>query len=166
MLQLRALEPADVELLYSLENEEAVWSYGSTTAPYSRYALEQYVLTSLNDFYQDRQLRLVIDCDGVAVGLVDLYDYSAPHARAEVGIALLPQHRGAGIGTSALQLLISYVRKHLRLHQLFATVATTNPAAYHAFCRAGFVPTSLLRDWVALTPSTFSDAHLLQLVLD
>ena len=33
---LRALEPEDLDVLYSIENDIELWSVGYTTVPYSR----------------------------------------------------------------------------------------------------------------------------------
>lgn len=163
MLTFRALELSDVDFLYQIENEETLWTHGYNTAPFSRFALEQYVLNSSASLYEDGQLRLVLMDEGQAVGLVDVFSYDAKHQRAEVGIALHADFRGRGRGTAALQLLIAYVRQHLHLHQLYAYVAAHNAPALHAFLAAGFSRTATLRDWISL-PGGFCDAVLLQYV--
>ena len=40
---LRAVEPDDLDFLYRCENDTSVWRYGTTTAPYSRFTLKQYI---------------------------------------------------------------------------------------------------------------------------
>ena len=40
ILQLRAPEPEDLEVLYSWENDTDVWIYGSAMSPYSKYILK------------------------------------------------------------------------------------------------------------------------------
>ena len=43
-IQLRAIEPEDLELLYSIENDMSVWNVGMTNVPYSKFALNEYLL--------------------------------------------------------------------------------------------------------------------------
>ena len=38
-ISLRALEPEDLELIYRLENDPDIWRWGTTTVPYSRFAV-------------------------------------------------------------------------------------------------------------------------------
>lgn len=160
--QLRALEPADVDLLYAIENDEALWVCGGNTAPYSKYALLQYITTNLNDFYQDGQLRLVV-CEGdVAIGLVDLFNHNAKHQRAEVGIAILPQYRGKGCGVKALLELEQYVRQHLHLHQLYAVTAIDNTIGLKTFQKAGYESGTTLKEWVSLPNGAYQDAVVWQ----
>ena len=45
-IRLRALEPEDLEWLYSVENDEELWQWGSSNVPYSRYSLKTYIAES------------------------------------------------------------------------------------------------------------------------
>ena len=74
---LRALEPSDLDFLYALENDEAVWEISNTTTPYSRHVLKQYLDNSQQDIYSAKQLRMVITLasDESAIGFVDLFDF-------------------------------------------------------------------------------------------
>ena len=38
-VRLRALEPEDLDFLYRIENDEALWDCGTTNLPYSRQVL-------------------------------------------------------------------------------------------------------------------------------
>ena len=93
-MTLRALEPQDLELLYTIENDREQWQVADTNAPYSRYDLENYILSQQHDVYADKQLRLVV-CDdkGSGVGLVDLFNFSPANKRAELGLAILKSER-------------------------------------------------------------------------
>ena len=53
MISLRALEPEDLDLIYRIENDPDFWRHGSTTVPYSRYALRQYMESAQNDLFAD-----------------------------------------------------------------------------------------------------------------
>ena len=60
-IRLRAIEPEDLDLLYRIENDMSMWNVGTTNVPYSRYTLHDYIATSNDDIYADRQVRLVVE---------------------------------------------------------------------------------------------------------
>ena len=50
-IRLRAMEPEDLDTLYKIENDMALWDVGMTNVPYSRYALHNYMSGVSNDIY-------------------------------------------------------------------------------------------------------------------
>ena len=42
-VSLRAMEPEDLEVLYTLENDTTLWDISSVNVPYSRYVLQQFI---------------------------------------------------------------------------------------------------------------------------
>lgn len=168
-IRLRALEPEDLELIYRIENDPDFWRFGTTTVPYSRYVLRQYIETSANDLFTDQQVRLVIEgCDASGrtrpLGLADLTNFSPQHMRAEIALAVLPEFQGQQVGNHAVKLLIDYARR-LRLHQIYAIIATSNKAASTIFQQLGFKGNTLLKDWLR-DERGYCDARLWQQNLD
>ena len=154
---LRALEPSDLEFLYTLENDVSVWHVGNTLTPYSKFVLEQYLENATQDIYTVKQLRLVIcNAENQAVGAVDLYDFDPMHRRAGVGIAIVPDHRKNGHASDALQLLLAYCRTTLQLHQLYCSVTATNLQSINLFTKAGFQSIGTRKDWLR-TPDGWDD---------
>ena len=45
-IHLRAMEPEDIDFLYSIENKQEEWFLGSTNMPYSHDILRQYILST------------------------------------------------------------------------------------------------------------------------
>lgn len=149
-IKLRAVEPEDLDLMYLIENDTELWHCGQTTVPFSHYALKQYIAESANDFFHDRQLRLVIEkADGVSAGFVDLLNYDPRHHRAEVGIVVVPEQQRQGLATEALRLLAGYVSRHLGIHQLYALVPEGNNASADLFQKCGYKKTATLQDWLS-----------------
>jgi diamine N-acetyltransferase len=147
---LRALEPEDLELLYTIENEPELWAVNTNTEPYSRFALRKYIAEQPNNIYQSGTLRLIIckKCDNSAIGIVDLFDFSPTHNRAEVAIALLSSERQKGYGTIALRSLEDYARKKLRLRMLYAFIsASHNEESQKCFNSAGYRNVATLPKW-------------------
>ncbi len=165
------LEPEDLELLYTIENNPDIWHVSGTTSPYSRYALRDYIANQQADIYADKQIRLVIRAtqDGAsprAVGLVDLFDYSPQHQRAEMGLAILAQEQGKGYATQAVEWIKTYARQTLHLQQVYAIVSQKNAGTVNMLQRCGFVQGATLKRWVRHTDGTLVDALLMQLFLN
>ncbi|MGI4834088.1 MAG: GNAT family N-acetyltransferase [Janthinobacterium lividum] len=167
-MQLRALEPDDLEFLFQLENDPDLWAHSDVLpGPVSRHALREYLRHAAASLAEAGQLRLIIsDEASQPAGTLDLYDYSARHQRAGVGIAVLPGARRRGLAAAALQALLPYARQHLQLHQLYCTVASSNEASIKLFTKIGFFQVGMRRDWLrAPSPLGWENAVELQLIL-
>ena len=161
-MKLRAPEPEDLELLYAMENDTALWSVGNATLPYSRYTLREYLEQSRQDLITERQARFVIELsNGECAGMIDLADYDPINSRAEVCIGVLGAYQGKGVATRALQLLCSYASGRLHLHQLYAYVPAWNEASIKLFEKTGFEITAKLSDWIR-EKDGYSDVVIVQ----
>jgi len=161
-ITLRAIEPEDLDLLYRIENDIRLWNVGATNVPYSRYTLHDYIATSSNDIYADRQLRLmVVNEHDEIVGMVDLVRFDPRHQRAEVGIIIIDAYRRRGYGFKAVARMCDYAAEVLHLHQLYAVVDTANAAACQLFHKAGFMQQVTLTDWL-LSGNSYHEALLMQ----
>lgn len=165
-LQLRALEPADVEILYLWENNTDIWHLSNTLTPFSRFALEQYILNA-DDIYTAKQLRLMIDLHTgnpeKTVGCVDLFDFDPTHMRAGIGIMIIEPERGKGYASEALDLIIEYAFNTLWLHQLFANVTERNTASLELFKKKHFDVIGVKKEWLR-SGDKFTDEYMLQLI--
>jgi diamine N-acetyltransferase len=163
-IRLRALEPEDLDILYQWENDSEWWHYGSTMAPYSRFALRDYLSNTLSqDIIQSRQIRLMIveKVSQHPAGTIDLYDFDPVHLRAGVGILLDTAYRRQGFGWQALQLMQEYAFRILLLKQLYAHVPKSNLPSYKLFQKSGYQEAGLLKSWLK-TAEGFTDVYLMQ----
>ena len=159
---LRAIEPEDLDLLYQIENDQQLWQVGATNVPYSRDTLHDYIATSSDDIYADRQVRLIIEnADHQTVGICDIVRFDPQHLRAEAGIVIMKPYRQQGYAEAALDQLSHYALSILHLHQLYAVVATDNDAALKLFRKAGFTCETRLRDWL-FDGHNYADAVVMQ----
>lgn len=164
-MKLRAIEPEDLDVLYQIENDRSLWHVGTTNVPYSRYTLHDYIATSADDIYADRQLRLVLEDDNhQVVGMADLVHFDPQHLRAEAGIVIMEPHRRQGYALAALRELSDYALQTLHLHQLYAVVAADNHAALALFEKAGYQRLGVLKDWLQ-SAHQYVDAILMQTFL-
>ena len=51
-INLRALEPKDLDFLFNTENDESFWEISSTQTPFSKYLLKKYIKNAHQDIYQ------------------------------------------------------------------------------------------------------------------
>lgn len=166
-IYLRALEPDDLEFIYRIENNQALWEVSYTQTPYSRFLIRQYLENAHQDIYEAKQLRLAICLNGSfnAIGLIDLFDFDPANARAGVGIIIADEEgRGKGLGTEALGLLIQYAFSSLHLHQLYANIDTANVASTALFTNFGFKIVGIKQQWNRRPNGTFADEALYQLI--
>lgn len=138
-IYLRAIESSDLEFLYALENDVAVWRVSNTVTPFSREVLQQYLEQSALDIYTTKQLRLVIcTSQEERIGTIDLFDFEPLHRRAGIGIIILPLYQRQSFASQALQLLLNYSSEYLLLHQVYCSIATDNTASLQLFQKFDF----------------------------
>jgi len=164
-IELRPLEPTDLDTLYNWENDSALWVVSDTVAPYSRAALWQYLENYTGDIFAQRQLRLMITLagDGTPVGTIDFLNFDPLNNRAELGLFIAAEHRGQGLGRQALELLTAYAREHLGLRQLYVFIAIDNTVCLKMFEDYGYRRVGVIQSWVK-RGSTYRDVALLQMV--
>ena len=103
-VRLRALEPEDLDFLYRIENDEALWDCGTTNVPYSRQVLREYILSARNDIYADGQVRLMAENEaGEVVGIGDFVNFDPRHQRAEIGLVVPVEYRRRGYGSAIIR---------------------------------------------------------------
>lgn len=167
-IELRALEPSDLEFLYLLENDTSVWEVSNTTTPYSRFVLKHYLENSHRDIYDIKQLRLVI-CkteNDEAIGCIDYYDFDPKNHRVGVGIIIFSkEERSKGYASQSLGLICNYAFKSLNVHQVFATISEDNEPSIHLFEKAGFEKTGVKKDW-NFSAGIYKNVYQYQLIKD
>ncbi len=165
-LQLRSPEPEDLELMFEMENDTALWSVGNALLPYSRYTLRAYLEQSRQDIYTERQARFVIMLNGgCSIGMIDLADFDPLNSRAEVCIGLLGEYRGKGYAAMALELLCDYAAKRLHVHQLYAYVNIDNEESCRLFEKCGFTERAVIKSWLR-SEECFKDVFLMQKIAE
>ena len=164
-INLRAMEPEDLEFLYEIENDERIWNISTTNVPYSRYVLRNYIANTKNDFFADNQVRLIIEDSAKRnIGILDLVNYDSRHQRAELGIVILEEFRGKGYAYAAIQKTIEHAREYFHLHQIYAFVDVNNADSIKCLRSVGFQEEACLKDWL-FKETEYHDAYVMQFFL-
>lgn len=165
-IKLRAVEPEDLELLYTWENNSHYWIISNTLTPFSRFTLKRYIENSHQNIYETGQLRLMIDhiSTGKTIGTIDIFDFDAFHKRAGLGILIADESfRRKGYASMALQCLVDYCFNTLMLHQLYCNVLGNNTVSIELFAKLGFKEIGIKKDWIK-TSEGYLDEHMFQLI--
>ena len=164
-INLRALEPEDLEFLFQIENNESFWEVSHTQKPFSKYILKQYLESAHLDIYETKQLRFIIE-ENVSkkqLGMIDVFDFNPQHKRAGVGILIHPDFQKKGFASEALSVLITYCFSHLQVHQLYANITSDNTNSIALFEKHKFSKIGVKQDWI-LSEGKYKDEILFQLI--
>lgn len=164
-INLRALEPEDLDFLYNIENNESFWEVSHTQTPFSKFLLKQYLENAHLDIFEAKQLRLLIEEKSTKkqLGMIDLFDFNPQHKRAGIGILIHPDFQKNGHASEALSVLINYAFTYLDLHQLYANITAENSKSISVFTKHKFEKIGLKKDWI-LSEGKFKDEILFQLI--
>lgn len=163
-ITLRCAEPEDAELIYRWENDRDIWRVSGTHVPFSRFQIDQFLLSN-NDLFSQKQLRLMIDLNdmGESIGCIDIFDYDGINQRAGLGILIDKEHRQQGYAKTALALCIEYLFHDLMLHQVYCSIDELNTESQQLFESQGFSLCGQRKDWLK-TAEGYLDVFEYQLI--
>lgn len=163
--RIRAMEPRDVEAMYIWENDPEIWRVGATTAPVSRARLCRFIEEQNYDIYATRQMRLVVEVEGRAIGSVDIMDFDPQHLRFSLGILIYDKSdRGRGYAHEVIEAIKEYGLKTLNLKQIWVEVDDFNTASIALFEGCGFERCGVRKAWVQYG-GEFYDVYEYQAIL-
>jgi diamine N-acetyltransferase len=166
-IYLRSPEERDADVLYTWENNTNYWQVSNTIVPYSKFSLEQYLLSAHLDLFTNKQLRLIICTkQHLAIGCIDLFDFDPHHNRAGIGILIDESHQGSGYASDALNTLIDYCFNILFLNQIYCSIGINNEKSLSLFKKHHFQLIGIRKAWNKISKNQFEDEYLLQLIND
>lgn len=168
-ITLRAPELSDLDKIQVWENDKTLWHLSATLLPFSRFSVEQYILSEQEDIFSKKQARFIISLSNdnneeiETVGAIDLFDFDPKNRRAGLGILIEEPYRNKGYAKQALIQLIDYSFKVLNLHQLHCSILKSNTESLNLFKRQQFSIIGVKKDWVLLN-NEWQDEYILQLI--
>ena len=138
-IRLRSRSEKDFDVLFQIAADLTTWEERSAAfpAPLGRDTYRDRLAQADADD-SGKDVRFVIDVDGAAVGSVSLFDFDELARHAEVGIALVPEARGNGIGTAAISQIVEFAFVRCNLRRVHLQVIGSNLGAIRAYEKAGF----------------------------
>jgi RimJ/RimL family protein N-acetyltransferase len=145
---LRARTDGDEDVLFRLRADLDTWEERNPEPP-APLSLAAYRESRSGDA-TSADVRFVITLDGAPVGSAGLFHEDTLARYAEVGIALLAEARGQGVGTEALRQLVEFAFVRRNLRRLHLVVIASNTAAIASYAKLGFVEEGRRREhcWV------------------
>ncbi|MCC6521692.1 MAG: GNAT family N-acetyltransferase [Polyangiaceae bacterium] len=80
------------------------------------------------------------------IGTAGFWRWDKPHAHAELGYLLAPEHWGRGLVSEAVGAIIAFGFERLGLHRIEANVDPANAASLRVLDKLGFVREGFLRE--------------------
>ncbi|PID90817.1 MAG: hypothetical protein CSA97_00940 [Bacteroidetes bacterium] len=160
-IALRALEPEDLEYLYTYENAPERYREGTVVYPVSRYQLRAFVENGGGD---GEQLRLIgyRPGDDSQVGCLDFFRMDRVQRTGYLGIGIFPPYlRGKGYGCTLLQAGLNYGFGVLGLRAIAVEVMARNTVALALFEGEGFERVGLLPQWFRTPDGSLHDVVVL-----
>jgi ribosomal-protein-alanine N-acetyltransferase len=136
-IRLRPLRAEDLGLLHRLATEPGLigldWNGFKDAAAVDRRFAE-------NGYLSDELSSLIAEVDGETAGVLQHRQgqYAGRGHYQEIGILLLPEFRGRGIGWRAQALLCDYLFQHWPIQRIQAGTHPENLAEQKALVKAGF----------------------------
>lgn len=140
---LREDDLADVVRLNSLP-EVVETSFGDT----SRDALRRKCRRSMSSWIAGERADLVITdaATGAFTGDIGFFYFMPGLREGMIGYSLLPEFRGRGYATRAVDLIARWAFDHVRVARLIAGTAPENEGSQRVLQRAGFTREAYMRD--------------------
>jgi ribosomal-protein-alanine N-acetyltransferase len=112
-------------------------------------------------YLSDRQSILIVAADGVTAGMVShgQKTFAGRGPFQEIGIALLPEFRGQGIGWRAQAMLCDYLFEHWPIQRIQAGTHPENIAEQKSLVKAGFQLEGVIRA-AEFRAGVWRDGHL------
>ena len=166
-LRLRAFREEDLEFLDRLCTDPAAlggfewFGFGDVRRYRRRWEQDGFV-------GPESTALAVVLADGTLAGITSWKAVNrggSPGTCFEIGLALLPEYRGQGLGTAAQRLLVDYLFRFTTVHRLEAGTDAENLAEQKALERIGFTREGVLRE-VAFRDGSWRDTVIYGLLRD
>lgn len=141
-LLLRHVNVNDADAILSLRSNDEVMKY--IPRPYLKTKEEALELIAMFDDKIENGIGInwgicFLDEPEKLIGIIGHYRLKPEHFRAEVGYMIFPEYNGKGIVSEALQKVIEYGFKEMKLHSIEAILDPENKGSEKVLLKNGFV---------------------------
>lgn len=141
-LLLRQVTENDVDAILSLRSNDEVMKY--IPRPYLKTKEEALELIAMFDDKIENGIGInwgiyFIEEPEKLLGIIGYYRMKPEHYRAEVGYMIFPEFNGKGIVSEALQRVVEYGFREMKLHSIEAILDPENKGSEKVLLKNGFV---------------------------
>ncbi|MGI8999436.1 MAG: GNAT family N-acetyltransferase [Candidatus Limnocylindria bacterium] len=164
---LRPFELDDAELYHRWRSDAMVATPAGLPTPLSRAAVVKRIAQLTDDQGKDGYTFLICLLDTERpIGEALLFELDRVHGSAELGIFIGEVDQWSkGYGTDAVNALVDFGFRSLRLERIWLNVWTENERARRAYAKAGFVHEGTLRH-DRYEGGRFTDGHIMSILRD
>ena len=148
-LLLKRLTPEDAPEIFFLRSDETVLRYIGKEPATSIKEAEEFIerISKLVDTNESILWGIALgEKSGTIIGTICLWNLQPEHYRADIGYALHPDHWGKGIMKEAIQEVLEYGFKVMKLHSIEARLSPDNSASASVLEKTGFVKEAHLKE--------------------
>lgn len=145
-IALKALRDEDIEILHEYASDPLVSKYIGWPLMHSLEESQAFYNKMLENQRIKTHDYAFVYYEGHHVGTVMLFNFDEKAKNAEIGYVFHRKAWGKKIASIAVQLLKTYAFSVLRLHKLYARVASGNPASCKVLENNGFIKEGCLKD--------------------
>lgn len=165
LVTFRHAQPSDAKSLLMLmrkisqQTDFIITDTEQMTTENQRRLIEQYL-------HQARCAMVVVECDGQFVGMGNLVADRHPRLAhiAEIGISLIEEYWGYGIGTMLAETIIDYARRH-GVEVIHLEVVSNNERAVRLYERLGFQTVGTLHHRLCRDSNNYYDTLIMERLL-
>lgn len=160
---LRPIELTDASFILKSTQNEMVRYLTGTKAVFTLDQIEAFIQKVHTDETR-YDFVIVRKSDERCIGDMAIMDIDVETNCAGFRIAMADmEYTKQGLGTQALQALITFVFEELKLNRLQLEVYSHNPHAQHVYEKVGFVHEGILRETL-LFEGVYSDEHIMAML--
>ena len=142
---LRPIEKEDSKFLRDLvQHPEVRNTIGRPPKPANLKQEENYV-EEISE--EEGAAYFLIEYQSENAGTISLHGIKNDYGRGEFGISIYPDFHNKGIGTKAVQMIVTYAFETLNLHKVRGGHLEHNPASRRVMEKAGFQEEGTERDY-------------------
>lgn len=124
-INLEPLNKFHDNFLYDLLNNEQVHLYGNLEYLYPE---NDYKIQSKLERWirSDTQKHFIININEKAVGIAQIYNVSITNRKCNVGVLLMPDSMGRGVGSRTIKMLVDIAFNRMNINKIEAEVCNEN----------------------------------------
>jgi len=150
-LGFRPVEREDIEHIRCIRNDPSTWIYLTDVTQINERQQERWFEGLLDDHTRlyfsivEETKDFPISVEGDFCGFIRMDQIDMNNRSVRVGLDIVPEKRGKGLGTRAFRALLKFCFDHWNMHRLWLCVLEDNEVALRLYRRIGFHEEGRLR---------------------